>query len=428
MKILFCTSDRPGYFATGPNAWIQRLIPDLRNNYQHDIETLFICKEDVKECPTLSFFISQNLPVHIINRDEIPYIADQVKAILNLIKEHDFKILVANLLIPAFYAARFLKPFRIPTIGVLHSNDQFYRGVIKKFIKGKTEDQLTSFVSVSNYIHSLSKTDDASVSHVIIPCGTPLTQKLTSWDGNTKLKVMYAGRLETTQKQILKLTNAFLKASKINSNVEFSIYGSGSQEMEVEALISDTDYQHNVYFKGSALPSEIQDIMRQHHIFTLMSDYEGMPIALMEAMACGLVPVCLHEESGISEIITNGENGFIVNDRLQDYQDKLRLLQENLILWQELSKKARLTILQKYSTDITHKQWSDLINTFVDVSHKKIKIPKRIKLEGELLYYGDNRKPSSSEQLTKQLENGWLQFKLFLRPRARIRSLFKNER
>ena len=42
MKILFCAYDRPGQIASGPNAWLQRLIPDLISNYGLDIQTLFV--------------------------------------------------------------------------------------------------------------------------------------------------------------------------------------------------------------------------------------------------------------------------------------------------------------------------------------------------------------------------------------------------
>ncbi len=424
MKILFCAYDRPGHIATGPNAWLQRLIPDLRNRYGLDVSTLFIYNGNTEECPTLSYFKSNHLPVFTINGKQIPYMVDQVKAILQIIKINNFSVLVANLVIPAYYTSRYLKPFDIPVIGVLHSNDPFYKSVIDKFIKGNIIDQLTVAVSVSNFINGIAETSNKNVLFKVIPCGTPLTQKSAHRD-NESLKVIYAGRLETTQKQILKLTVAFLKASKENPNLEFSIYGSGSQDEEIKSLIADFGHPHKVSFKGSVLPSEIQKVMLNHHVFTLMSDYEGMPIALMEAMACGLVPVCLYEESGINEIISHGTNGFIVQNRHEDYQEQLNVLQEHKEIWDSLSKNAQKIINEKYSTEITHQQWVDLLEPYRHKEIKKISVPNSIKLEGELLYYGDNRKPSARTLLKKQLLENWLNFKLFVRPRARLRSLFK---
>jgi len=424
LKILFCAYDRPGQIATGPNAWLQRLIPDLRTNFGLEITTLFIFEENAKACPTLSFFKAHELPVFEMNKEHVKYVADQVKSLLHIIKENRFTVLVANLVIPALYAARFLKPFNIPVIGVIHSNDEFYKGVIEKFLKGTSKNQLTAVVSVSKYIHGMAESETSEILFKVIPCGTPLMQKSADRENGT-LKVIFAGRLETTQKQILKLTLAFLKASKRNSNLEFSIYGSGSQEEEVKSLIANSGHPHKVCFKGSVLPSEIQKVMLNHHVFTLMSDYEGMPIALMEAMACGLVPVCLNEESGINEIISHGTNGFIVRNRHEDYQKQLDVLQENKEIWGSLSKNAQKTIDETYSTDITNQQWADLLEHYRPREIKKIRIPNTIKLEGELLYYGDNRKPSARTLLKKQWLDNWLNFKMFVRPRARLRSLFK---
>ena len=238
-------------------------------------------------------------------------------------------------------------------------------------------------------------------------------------------KVIYAGRLVVQQKQILKLTKAFCDASKVNSNLEFSIYGNGDKEQSISALINHERASKNVKLFKALPPKEIINKIQEHHVFTLMSDYEGMPIALMEAMACGVVPICLNEESGINEIIQHGVNGFIVKNRGEDYQDKLQLLVNDRSLWETMSKNAIATIQQKYSSKITHKKWFELLNQFKDVKQKPLKIPLRIKLKGALLYYGDNRKPNFKDRNATWLKTNWMTFRLFARPRARLRELLK---
>ncbi|WP_371821102.1 glycosyltransferase [Chloracidobacterium sp. D] len=44
-------------------------------------------------------------------------------------------------------------------------------------------------------------------------------------------------------------------------------------------------------------------------MFVLLSDYEGLPIALMEAMATGLVPICTAMRSGIGQLVVDGVTG-----------------------------------------------------------------------------------------------------------------------
>lgn len=425
MKILFCAYDRPGHIATGPNAWIQRLIPDLRDRYDLDIHTLFIYNGKISECPTLSFFQAKGLPTLMIDRGKIHYVSDQVKQILQFIKTFDFKILVANLVIPALYSARYLKPYNVSVIGVLHSNDSFYQGVIDKFLKGEKENQLTAVVSVSKYLSSRVNPSGFEFKNVTIPCGTPLNEKKSHKERDEVLKIMYAGRLEIVQKQIIRLTDSFIKAAESNALLTFNIFGSGSAERDIVSMINGSKVSKQVRYGGSVLPSEIQEIMSQHHVFTLMSDFEGMPIALMEAMSCGLVPVCLNEESGINEIVEHGINGFIVQNTQEDYQKHIGKLLNDNDLWREMSKNAVKTIELNYSTDITHTEWAKFLLSFGSIESKPIEIPKEVRLQGDLLYYGDNRKPSRTQILKTELKNFWIKVRLAIRPRARLRSLFR---
>jgi glycosyltransferase involved in cell wall biosynthesis len=245
-----------------------------------------------------------------------------------------------------------------------------------------------------------------------------------NWDNKSQLNVMYAGRMVVEQKQILKLTQAFLDAATNEPRLQFSIYGDGDEVEQVQHLLQ-TQVQDKVMYKGAVSPSKILDCFKNHQVFTLMSDYEGMPVALMEAMACGLVPVCLEEASGVNEIIEHGVNGFIVKDREADYQKHLQLLLDQPELWERLSANAVKTIKERYSSAITHEKWYRLLQGFTAETVKSIKIPSRIKLEGPLLHYGDNRKPSRREVYCQKLQHHWMQVRLFVRPRARLRALLK---
>ena len=425
MKILFCAYDRPGQIASGPNAWLQRLVPDLISNYGLDIQTLFVYSGESNKCPTISFFKNNNLPLHLINSNTHNYVEDQVKALMNIVRREHITTLVANLVIPALYATQYLKPYNIPVIGVLHSNDTFYKGVITKFIHGKTKNQLSTAVSVSGYINTICESQNTNIQLLNIPCGTPEVKNSTSLDSQEVFKVIYAGRLVKEAKQVLKLTKAFCDASKVNSNLEFSIYGDGDQEQSIKALIKDEKASKNVILFKALPPSQILNKIQEHRVFTLMSDYEGMPIALMEAMACGVVPVCYVGEGGVDEIIEHGVNGFIVKNRGEDYQEKLQLLVNDRSLWETMSKNARATIQQKYSSKITHQKWFELLNQFKDVKQKPLRIPLRIKLKGALLYYGDNRKPNLKSRSRTWLKSNWMAFRIFVKPRARLRELFK---
>jgi len=137
------------------------------------------------------------------------------------------------------------------------------------------------------------------------------------------------------------------------------------------------------------------------------------------------VPVCYVGEGGVDEIIEHGVNGFIVKNRGEDYQEKLQLLVNDRSLWETMSKNARATIQQKYSSKIIHQKWYELLNQCKDVKQKPLRISLRIKLKGPLLYYGDNRNPNFKDRSTRFLKSNWMAFRIFVKPRARLRELFK---
>ncbi len=124
----------------------------------------------------------------------------------------------------------------------------------------------------------------------------------------------------------------------------------------------------------------MQEHMLQAHVFVLLSDYEGLPISLMEAMACGVVPVCLRIKSGIPELVTDNENGLLVDDRGDGFVAAIRRLRENPELWGRLSHGARAKIMKGYTHEACALEW---VNLFRDLKmsagpRREIRIPRWI--------------------------------------------------
>jgi glycosyltransferase involved in cell wall biosynthesis len=242
------------------------------------------------------------------------------------------------------------------------------------------------------------------------------------------MKVVYVGRITEEAKQISKLTTAFCKIALQTEGIEFSIYGDGPEVESIQRIIEDFKIKDKVKYLGSVVPESIYPILSKHQVFSLLSDYEGMPVALMEAMACGLVPVCMAENSGINELIRNGENGLIVKDREESYFDAIKSLKQNPRLWQKLSSNAIETISKEYSAEITNKQWLDLLHSLLTTKPKRIVIPFRIKISDiPPMYYGDIRKPRTINRLKNNLRNSWNSFRMRLRPRSRLKKMLKYE-
>lgn len=77
-------------------------------------------------------------------------------------------------------------------------------------------------------------------------------------------------------------------------------YGAGA-ELKASAC-------ERVHFLG--LQDNVADYLYNADVFCLSSMYEGLPISLLEALACGVVPVCTRV-GGVPDVITDGETGYL---------------------------------------------------------------------------------------------------------------------
>jgi len=94
----------------------------------------------------------------------------------------------------------------------------------------------------------------------------------------------------------------------------------------------------------------IEELLKAH-VFALISDFEGLPLSIIEALACGCVPVTTDIESGISEILTHNENSLKSPiGETSKFVDNLLKLIDDQNLFNKLQKNSTLTI-EKYNLD-----------------------------------------------------------------------------
>jgi glycosyl transferase family 1 len=85
---------------------------------------------------------------------------------------------------------------------------------------------------------------------------------------------------------------------------------------------------------------------------------------MLEAMAAGVVPVCLDVRSGIRDAIQPGFNGLIVKDRKEDFYAAVQTLQKDGVLWSKLSANARETVKLRFSEEACVASWVQLLRSF----------------------------------------------------------------
>jgi glycosyltransferase involved in cell wall biosynthesis len=89
--------------------------------------------------------------------------------------------------------------------------------------------------------------------------------------------------------------------------VEINLYGRGTCEKTLEQLARYLQLA-NVRFRGYA--EDVRSIWAENHLFILPSRYEGLPLALVEAMLCER-PAVVTEVGGNTELCVNEETGFV---------------------------------------------------------------------------------------------------------------------
>ena len=171
--------------------------------------------------------------------------------------------------------------------------------------------------------------------------------------------IVNVGRLHEQKNQEL-LINSFAKVSKLFPEYKLEIYGDGPLKSKLELQIKKLDLQEKVILKGTRkkLFEEIVDAS----LFILSSDYEGMPNALMEAMALGIPCISTDcKPGGARELIKNRYNGIICSVGCEDeLSDNIKFMLENKKIANELGLRGK-NICNTNSMNNIFNKWENYI-------------------------------------------------------------------
>ena len=129
------------------------------------------------------------------------------------------------------------------------------------------------------------------------------------FDGLQPLRVIYLGRLIEEQKRVSRLVELVRRVEQAGQPVEFTFAGGGPDEAGLRAQCAGAQ---NVRFTGAVSNDQARGLLAEHDVFVLLSDYEGLPVSLLEAMGQGLVPVVSDLASGMREVVVD-DCGFRVS-------------------------------------------------------------------------------------------------------------------
>ena len=185
-----------------------------------------------------------------------------------------------------------------------------------------------------------------------------LPETITPFEQRRHQDICAVGRL-TPQKGYDVLLSAFSQFRATHPDHRLHIYGEGAGRPELESQIAQLGLADVVTLHGN-----VPNVM--HHVadmgmFVMASRYEGMPNALMEAMACGIPCVSADCDFGPAELIQDGENGLLVPvEDVDALANAMARIADDPALAQRLSDQAPM-IRQTHSGEEISRQYREYI-------------------------------------------------------------------
>lgn len=179
------------------------------------------------------------------------------------------------------------------------------------------------------------------------------------YEGELKKPFVVAlGRL-VPQKRFDLLISAFAYLAREFPEWNLYIFGRGHQRKELKRMVAEFDLGEQIVLAGRT--KSPYGVLKRADIFVLASDFEGFPLVLCEAMACGLPVISTDCPTGPADLIDHGTNGLLVpRDDRAAMTEALRKLMKDPELRKRLAENAP-KVLERYGAATIVGKWERLI-------------------------------------------------------------------
>lgn len=190
---------------------------------------------------------------------------------------------------------------------------------------------------------------------VVLPNPLMVRELPSPFTGQRKKTVAAVGRLIPAKNYPL-LIQAFTQFSSTHPEYTLEIYGDGSEKERIARRIMDSPVRHQIHLMGTR--KDVLDRILDAGIFVLSSDFEGMPNALLEAMALGIPSISTDcPPGGPSDLINHNENGLLIPvGNAEELCKAMCQLADDPKLCNKLSQNS-LSIRNRLDIEIVGAQW-----------------------------------------------------------------------
>jgi glycosyltransferase involved in cell wall biosynthesis len=271
----------------------------------------------------------------------------------------------------------------VKVVTVIHSDESCYLDEVSRI-----GANCNAIVCVSNFLAEKYKHHFPHLTGRIhyIPHGIPLPKTVVSKrDGNERLRLCYCNRLSQYQKRVFDLPLLAQELERLGVDYELDIAGDGPDADELKQRFGNARLKHTVRFHGRIPNETVMELYRQSHLFLLTSDFEGLPISLLEAMSVGCVPVAYKIDSGIADAIPDESYGNLVeHGRIEAMAQVIYDHAQNRSKLHNQSICAQSRIEESFSIERMCGSYADLFYSLVKTTEvsrtQKVIVPRDLKL------------------------------------------------
>jgi len=171
--------------------------------------------------------------------------------------------------------------------------------------------------------------------------------------------VGYIGRM-SQEKGVLNLVKAIPLICNQMNGVKFLLGGDGPLLKQVKEKLAGLIPQNQANVLGWIAHDELPNYLNQIKLLVLPSDYEGLGVIVLEAIACG-TPVVATPVGAVPDIITDGETGFIMEDNSPECIARNVVRALNHPNFDQISQNACVLVEKEYSYEAMKEKWHKLL-------------------------------------------------------------------
>jgi glycosyltransferase involved in cell wall biosynthesis len=197
---------------------------------------------------------------------------------------------------------------------------------------------------------------------IVSRCGIELNaMPVPARTDSDEVVIMSVARI-STEKGLPGLIAAFSEAHKQNHNLKLVLVGDGPDRPLIEEKIRENKLQDKIVLTGNVDEQEVLELLNTADVFALASLMEGIPLALMEAMALE-IPVIAPRIAGIPELIDDRVNGLLYTPgRWDEFAEKITTLAEDPKLRRSVGKKGKDKVTEEFDISIGVQPLWDKLN------------------------------------------------------------------